>query len=92
MNSSPIFFQRSQPTAPRGDMFSEGVVEIGTLAPLAGQFGRGSRPCYFFYYLFYYSFSGGVVEIGTLARVAGQLGQEVKALLYEPKALNSVNV
>ena len=41
MNSFPMFFQRFQSTAPRDDSLSGGVVEIGTLATLTGQFGRG---------------------------------------------------
>ena len=41
INSFPMLFQRFQSTAPRDDSLSGGVVEIGTLAPLAGQFGRG---------------------------------------------------
>ena len=41
INSFPMFFQRFQSTAPRDDSLSGGVVEIGTLALLAGQFGRG---------------------------------------------------
>ena len=41
MNSSPIFFQRFQSTAPSEVLVSGGVVEIGTLASLAGHFGRG---------------------------------------------------
>jgi hypothetical protein len=42
INSFPMLFQRFQSTAPsRDDSLSGGVVEIGTLAKLAGQFGRG---------------------------------------------------
>ena len=41
MNSSPISFHSFQSTAPRDDSLSGGVVEIGTLAVWAGQFGRG---------------------------------------------------
>ena len=41
MNSFPISFQTFHSTAPREDSLSGGVVEIGTLALLAGQFGRG---------------------------------------------------
>ena len=34
-------FHRFQSTAPSDDSLSGRVVEIGTLAPLAGQLGRG---------------------------------------------------
>ena len=41
MNSFPTSFQSYHPTAPRDDSLCGGVVEVGTLAALAGQFGNG---------------------------------------------------